>query len=59
MAIATKRQVLEGIRGDTRAQETGEGVRIAQGRFLDELPGIVFAILTVVWIVSSFVHLTW
>jgi hypothetical protein len=36
-----------------------EGVRIAQGRFLDELPGAVFAVMTAVWVISSFAGLFW
>lgn len=36
-----------------------EGVRLAQGRFLDELPGAAFAAITLVWVVSSFAGLMW
>src|SRR6202035_3000289 len=36
-----------------------EGVRLAQGRFLDELPGAAFAAITLVWVVSSFAGLIW
>lgn len=39
--------------------EPGEGVRLARGRFLDELPGIAFAAITLFWIVSMFAGLTW
>jgi hypothetical protein len=36
-----------------------EGVRLAQGRFLDELPGAAFAAITLIWIVSSLAGLMW
>lgn len=39
--------------------EPGEGVRLAQGRFLDELPGAAFAAITLLWIVSSLAGLMW
>jgi len=39
--------------------EPGEGLRLARGRFLDELPGAAFAAITLVWIVSSFAGLMW
>jgi hypothetical protein len=35
------------------AAEPNEGLRLAQGRFLDELPGAAFAAITLVWIVTS------
>lgn len=43
----------------SRRAEDSEGVRLAQGRFLDELPGAVFAAITVIWIVASFAGLDW
>ena len=38
---------------------TDEGKRLAQGRFLDELPGAAFAIITLIWVVSMFAGLIW
>ena len=39
--------------------EPDEGVRLAQGRFLDALPGAVFAGITLLWVVSSLAGLMW
>lgn len=38
---------------------TDEGKRLAQGRFLDELPGAAFAIITLIWVVSMLARLIW
>src|SRR5438309_9593622 len=43
----------------TETRETGEGLRKAQGCFLSELPGAVFAVVTLVWIAFSFAGLVW
>ncbi|MGD1026848.1 hypothetical protein [Candidatus Binatus soli] len=37
----------------------GNGVRFAQNRFLDELPGAAFAAITLVWLFMSLASLTW
>lgn len=37
--------------------ETVEPVTRAQAFFLDELPGLAFAVVTLVWIVGSFAQL--
>jgi hypothetical protein len=37
--------------------KTTEGVRYAQSSLLSELPGAVFAVLTLAYVVSSLVHL--
>ena len=39
--------------------EPDEGVRVARGFFLDELPGAAFVGITLVWIVSSLAGLMW
>ena len=36
---------------------TGEAIREAQYNSLNEAPGLLFAILTLVWVVASFVQL--
>ena len=36
-----------------------ESVRAAQSFFLSELPGFAFAVITLVWIVSSLYGLKW
>jgi len=41
----------------TPKPETGEGVRLAQGFFLDELPGAIFVFLTLMWVVTTFLGL--
>lgn len=39
--------------------EPGEGKRLAQGCFLDELAGVAFVAITLMWIVSSLAGLMW
>ena len=46
-------------RGVVSYHENGEGVRIAQRCFLEELPGIVFGAMTLIWICSSLAGLMW
>ena len=36
-----------------------DGIRVAQGMFLDELPGAVFAGITLIWVLLSFAGLMW
>lgn len=43
----------------SRSAQECEGIRMAQGRFLDELPGAVFAAIALIWIVASFAALDW
>jgi hypothetical protein len=52
-------EALDRARELSRAREDTEGLRLAQSRFLDELPGAVFAVITLVWVVLSFTHLIW
>lgn len=60
MSEIAKRETLETTREATGTRaETGEGVRLAQGRFLDELPGAAFAAVTLVWVIGSFAGLFW
>ncbi|MGH7781713.1 MAG: hypothetical protein ACREQR_18005 [Candidatus Binataceae bacterium] len=59
MAEAIKQESLGQIRAEAMLSEPGEGVRFAQSRFLDELPGLVFAAITLLWVVSSFAGLIW
>ena len=59
MSEIAKRETLETTREATDIKETGEGVRLAQGRFLDELPGAAFAAVTLIWVISSFAGLIW
>ncbi len=48
-----KQETVEQINTVELSAEAGEGVRFAQGRFLDELPGATFAGITLLWIISS------
>jgi hypothetical protein len=60
MSEIAKRETLETTREATATtRETGDGVRLAQGRFLDELPGAAFAAVTLFWIIASFAGLIW
>jgi hypothetical protein len=55
---ATKQAELTVIKNSKRADQfSADGLRYAQGNFLSELPGLAFAALTLVYIVSSFVSL--
>jgi hypothetical protein len=54
-----KQETLGQINTVALAAEPDEGVRFAQSRFLDELPGAAFAAITLVWIVSSLAGLVW
>jgi len=55
---ATKRAELAVIKNSKWAdQYPSEGLRHAQSNFLSELPGVAFAVLTLVYIVSSFASL--
>jgi len=54
-----EQQLLEHVREQANASEPAEGARMAQSRFLDELPGAAFGAVTLVWIILSFAHLIW
>ena len=58
-AATTKRETLETTREAAEVKETGDGIRLAQGRFLDELPGAAFAAVTLIWVIGSFAGLMW
>ncbi len=47
------------IREMDSATEPGEATRLAQGCFLDELAGVAFVAITLMWIVSSLAGLMW
>lgn len=58
MSSATKEAKLAGLRGFEPPTEIGASIRLAQNNLLSELPGLVFAILTLAYIVASFATLT-
>ena len=59
MESIVKQRAFEKAESIGSAQQQGECARFAQGRFLDELPGAAFVTITVIWIVTSFIHLIW
>ncbi len=50
-------QSLERSAGWAIKPEIGEGMRIAQECFLDELPGAIFVFLTLMWVITTFMGL--
>jgi hypothetical protein len=58
MSEIAKRETLETTRA-AEVEQTGDGMRLAQGRFLDELPGAAFAAVTLIWVIGSFAGLMW
>jgi len=59
MAENTNTNRLELYQTTTAAGEPGQSLRLAQNLFLDELPGIAFGIVTLIWIVASLASLIW
>jgi hypothetical protein len=57
MSEITKKAILVTLREGANPDAVGDGVRLSRGRFLDELPGAVFAAITLVWIVMTFAGL--
>jgi hypothetical protein len=52
ISILTEQQVAA-IRGFERPQIETEGIRMSLQLFLSELPGVIFGIVTIIWIVST------
>jgi hypothetical protein len=44
--------------GTAEQTEESEGMRLARYRALDEVPGLIFGVMTVAWIVLSFAKLS-
>ena len=57
MAATTINQRLAGFQQVQEQTETSAANRIAQNSLLSELPGVTFAVLTLAYIVLSFVNL--
>jgi hypothetical protein len=57
MAATTINQRLAGFQQVREQTETSAANRIAQNSLLSELPGVTFAVLTLAYIVLSFVSL--
>ena len=52
ISILTEKQVAA-IRGIERPQIETEGFRMSLQLLLSELPGVIFGIVTIIWIVST------
>ena len=59
MEYARTQKILTNAAETTHGIEGQDGIRMARTQFLDELPGLAFAILTLVWIVASLTQLGW
>ena len=51
-SILTQKQ-MAAIRGFVNSPTKSEGLTMAQNCFLSELPGVIFGIVTVIWIVGT------
>lgn len=52
ISILTEKQVAA-IRGCDRPQIETEGMEMSLQLFLSELPGVIFGIVTIVWIIGT------
>jgi len=59
MAYEAGRETIGTVGEKVQTTEKGEGMRLAQGRFLDELPGVAFVAITLIWVIGSFAGLMW
>jgi hypothetical protein len=59
MEHTQEQKVFEKAAEATKTTEAQEGLQIARSQFLDELPGLAFAVITLVWIVASLIGLRW
>ena len=53
MSVSTKAASVPRIRQFTENKQVSEATRLAQYILLDEIPGLIFGLMTVVYIVSS------
>jgi len=58
-SFVARDKTLDSAQVNSPTQSTNEGLRLAQSNFLDELPGIAFAVITLAWVVLSLAHLIW
>jgi len=58
-SFVSRDESLDRVQENVKPQQDHEGLRLAQSRFLDELPGVIFALITLVWVILSFTHLIW
>jgi hypothetical protein len=52
ISILTEKQVAA-IRGSQQPQIETEGMAMSLQLFLSELPGVIFGVVTIIWIVST------
>jgi len=57
MNATTNEATLAGIANNNEATEATVGTRLAQNSLLSELPGIVFGLITLGYVISSLVAL--
>ena len=57
MNATTNEATLNGITNSSQAVEATAGTRLAQNSLLSELPGIVFGLITLGYVISSLVAL--
>jgi hypothetical protein len=57
MNATTNEARLTGFQNVTAQAESTEGIRYAQNAWLSELPGAVFGLITIAYIVSSLIAL--
>lgn len=57
MNATTNEAILNGIVNTNEAVEATAGTRLAQNSLLSELPGIVFGLITLGYVISSLVAL--
>jgi hypothetical protein len=57
MNATTNEATLNGISNTNEAVEATAGIRLAQNSLLSELPGIVFGLITLGYVISSLVAL--
>jgi hypothetical protein len=51
-SILTQKQI-SAIRGFVKSRTKSEGLIMCENCFLSELPGVIFGIVTVIWIVGT------
>ena len=51
-SLLTQKQIAA-TRGQIEPQTETEGLKMCQNCFLSELPGVVFGIVTVIWIIGT------
>ena len=57
MNATTNETQIGRIETQSQVSNSGEGYRIAQSTLLSELPGVVFAVLTLAYVASSLIAL--